>query len=86
METSTDTQARRRGDFGHAIHGGEAMAALGCSGERGGDGFGGERERRRSRGECGGEWGGETEGARRGDLIPSSRRRRGGVRLGRALF
>ena len=62
------------------------MAALGCSGERGGDGFGGERERRRSRGECGGEWGGETEGARRGDLIPSSRRRRGGVRLGRALF
>ena len=86
MEASTDTQARRGGDCGRAIHGGEAMAALGCSGERGGDGFGGERERRRSRGECGGEWGGETEGARRGDLIPSSRRRRGGVRLGRALF
>ena len=86
MEASTDTQTRRGGDYGRVIHGGEAMAALGCGGERGGDGSGGERERRGGRGRAWGRVGGETEGARRRRPYPhaSSPARR--VRLGRALF
>ena len=63
MEASTDTQARRGGDCGRAIHGGKAMAALGCSGERGGDGSGGERERRGGRGRAWGRAGGGIEEA-----------------------
>ena len=55
-------------------------------GEGGGDESGWERERRKDRGESGGEWEERPRGRGVGVLIPSSRRRRGGVRLGRALF
>ena len=59
----TDTQARRGVDCGRAIHDGEAMAALGCGGEQGGDGSGGERERRGGRGRAWGRVGGGIEEA-----------------------
>ena len=63
MEASTDTQAQRGGDCGRAIHGSEAMAALDCGGEQGGDGSGGERERRGGRGRAWGRVGGGIEEA-----------------------
>ena len=54
------------------------MAALGCNGERGGDGSGGERERRGGRGRAWGRAGGAIEEAGgAGDLIPHRRRREG---------
>ena len=63
-----------------------ATAALGYGGEVGGDGSGGERERRGGRGRAWGRVGGETEGARRRRPYPHASSPARWVRRGRALF